>query len=148
MDDSPLRILLVEDSEPDAELVRYSLRQGQVRRFTLKHVTTSAEAIHQLENEGWQVVLLDLGLCDSQGVECVARICAAAPAVPVIVLTGMDRTTSQLEAVKLGAQDYLNKTGLSPELLWVTIDTAIERHRVRGELIDSASHDGLTGLFN
>ena len=94
------------------------------------------------------LVLLDLSLPDSIGLETFARVYAHSPAVPIIVLTGNDDQTVALSAVKGGAQDYLVKGRLDRELLLRSMHYSIERKRYQVQLEHQANYDALTGLPN
>jgi FixJ family two-component response regulator len=94
------------------------------------------------------LVLLDLSLPDSLGLETFAKVFAHSPAVPIIVLTGTDDSTVALQAVKGGAQDYLVKGKLDRELLVRSMQYSIERKRYQVQLEHQANYDALTGLPN
>src|SRR5687767_9987502 len=100
-----LRILLVEDNPGDALLVRETLREVPSVAAELDHVERVADAIARLAERPADVVLLDLSLPDASGTEGVARLRAAAPSVPIVVLTGLDDEAVALRAVQQGAQD-------------------------------------------
>ncbi|HXN14969.1 MAG TPA: EAL domain-containing protein, partial [Usitatibacter sp.] len=95
-----------------------------------------------------ELVLLDLSLPDSHGLETFAKVYAHAPKVPIIVLSGNDDQTLALYAVKSGAQDYLVKGKIDRELLLRAMQYSIERKRYQEELERQANYDGLTGLPN
>lgn len=126
-----MRILLVEDNPGDADLVREALSWDTQRAYDLRHVCTLAEAVSTLGGEGAEVVLLDLGLPDARGDETLDAVLAAAPLVPVVILTGLADDRSGTAAVRRGAQEYLSKGSLSDELLVRTIRHSVERHRLR-----------------
>ena len=94
------------------------------------------------------LVLLDLSLPDSFGLETFAKVYAHSPTVPIIVLTGNDDQTVALSAVKGGAQDYLVKSRLDRELLLRSMQYSIERKRYQVQLEHQANYDALTGLPN
>src|SRR5205085_4254465 len=94
------------------------------------------------------LVLLDLSLPDSHGLETFAKVYAHSPKVPIIVLSGNDDQQLALYAVKSGAQDYLVKGKIDRELLLRAMQYAIERKRYQEELERQANYDGLTGLPN
>ena len=158
--DSPLDILLVEDDPSDALIVESMLKEVR-KDDQLSRATTLAEAERMLsECRMVDVVLLDLTLPDSLGVETVAAVHAASPDVPIVVLTGTDDDELGLACVEAGAQDYVAKAALRPELLDRVIlytlarvrDAALRRELER-ELLDARSreqrriahdlHDGL-----
>ena len=107
-----------------------------------------SQALEHLSNVETALVLLDLSLPDSVGLETFSRVYAHSPAVPIIVLTGNDDQKVALSAVKGGAQDYLIKSRLDRELLLRSMHYSIERKRYEEQLEHQANHDALTGLPN
>src|SRR5437870_2906650 len=105
----PIKILLVEDNPGDARLLRETLSWVVTTRFEIKNVSAIADALTQLEKQNFDVVLLDLSLPDSNGFKTFATMHAAAPQLPIIVLTGLDDEALGLDTVHAGAQDYLVK---------------------------------------
>jgi signal transduction histidine kinase len=103
------KVLLVEDSLPEAVLLRNALGRERVGAFSLTRVESAREAIAKLAGEPFDVILLDLSLPDSEGLATFERIRAAAPSVPVVVLTGLADETTAMAIVRRGAQDYLVK---------------------------------------
>ena len=127
---APLRILLVEDSPGDARLIRETLRDAGSLAFELAHADRLAAALPSLEARAADVVLLDLSLPDAHGLETVTRALAAAPEVPIVVLTGLDDETVAIQAVQAGAQDYLVKGQVEPGTLARALRHAMERRRL------------------
>lgn len=105
-----LRVLLVEDQPGDAMLVMIALRECLSTRFVVSHVATLADARDHLERESVDVVLLDLSLPDSSGLDTVTKVLQVAPRMPVVVMTGLDDPSLASRALEVGAQDYLVKT--------------------------------------
>ncbi len=140
----PFHVLLVEDSPADAEMVRMALRESggttAARRgpYTLSRVDRLQTALQLLGQKAFNVVLLDLGLPDSAGLDTLGRVRAAAPDVPVVVLAGLDDDGLALSAVRQGAQDYLAKDRLDGHLLRRTLRHAIERQRAEIQLLQRA----------
>ncbi len=132
---SSIRVLLVEDNSGDARLVREHLTDvhgGQ--EFTVEAVPTLAAALAALAASRPDIILLDLSLPDSFGLETLERWQRAAPDRPVIVLTGSDDEALAVAAVREGAQDYLVKGRIDGDLLAQAIRYAIERKRVQEDL--------------
>jgi len=126
-------ILLVEDNPGDARLVEHYLDNPSVRTFlgetALTHVESMAAAEEQLGSTSYDVVLLDLGLPESEGLETLHRMEALDVTVPVIVLTGLDDTDVAVEAIQSGAQDFLPKGDLDGDRLARSLRYAVERHK-------------------
>ncbi len=131
--DAPVRILLVEDNPGDARLLRETLRDAGSLRWELTHAGRLSEALEAVARDGTDVVLLDLSLPDAHGMDTVARMLEAAPAVPIIVLTGLADETVAVHAVQAGAQDYLVKGTVEGATLGRAIRYAMERKRLETE---------------
>jgi len=125
-----LRILLVEDDPQDAFLLRKTLAEAGSEPFELVWVERLSEGVQQLEEEGFDAILLDLSLPDSRGLVTVETLRATAPEIPIVVLTGSDDKDLAFQAVQQGAQDYLVKEKLAGDLLATAIGYAIERNRL------------------
>ncbi len=124
-----MRILLVEDNPGDARLLRESLMEVDSFRFDLTHVSTLSAGLKRLAETVIDVVLLDLSLPDSFGLDSFIQVHAQAPGVPFVVLTGLADESLAIAAVREGAQDYLVKGQVDRELLVRSIHYAIERKR-------------------
>lgn len=130
-DEEIIRILLVEDNPADADLVKEILSEGH---FAITHVETLASLVQALEKRTFDLVLLDLFLPDCQGLQAVHKTLGLAPAVPVVVMSGLNDEQIALDAVQDGAQDYLVKGIVEPALLTRSIRYAIERKRLHDRL--------------
>jgi DNA-binding NtrC family response regulator len=133
MSTKPLQVLLVEDSAEDALLLRHMFRKEAPGSFLLTHVDRMTDVFSHLAKGGVDLVLLDLGLPDGQGLDTVRRAHAAAPDVPVIVLTGLADEALAAEAMKQGAQDYLIKGQIENRAVPRALRYAIERQRMQSE---------------
>lgn len=129
-----IRLLLVEDNEADAVLLHHTLAEAGEDLFQVVHAEGMAEAETCLANASFDAVLLDLSLPDSRGVETVVRANAAAPHVPIVVMTGFDDEATAVEAVRRGAQDYLIKGHADGRFLAAAIRYAMERKQAEQEL--------------
>ena len=133
-------VLLVEDSPADATLLRVQLeragRSGPA--FTVVHHSYLESALAEVERARYDVLLLDLNLPDSRGLDTVRRAMALAPDVPLVVLTGINDEEMGEEALVLGAQDYLVKGFLDEVLLARSIRFSIGRHHMRSALAAAA----------
>jgi serine phosphatase RsbU (regulator of sigma subunit) len=126
-----ITVLVVEDDEGDALLVA-ELLEDALPRMGIVHRRTLAEALGSLDG-GIDCVLLDLGLPDSVGLDALARLRLAAPAIAVIVLTGLDDEAAGVAAVNAGAQDYLVKGRVDAGLLTRAVRYAIGRRQAEDD---------------
>jgi PAS domain S-box-containing protein len=126
-----LNVLLVEDNPGDARLIREMLNDVPAARLRLHHADRLAAGLERLD--GVDVVLLDLSLPDSQGLETFRRLRDRAPEMPIVVLTGLADETLAVRAVQEGAQDYLPKGQVDGQLLVRSMRYAIERQRAEEE---------------
>ena len=134
MSEGVLRILLVEDNPGDADLLQETLAQVD-EQLEIAHVERLQQAAEYLKQGGpVDAILLDLGLPDSMGIATLERANAAAPHLPIIVLTGLEDEAVGIEAVRKGAQDYLVKGQTQPRMLVRVIHHAIERKRLEKAL--------------
>src|SRR5688572_3034777 len=106
METKPIKVLLVEDNAADARLFRELLKEISTAQFELTTVARIAEAVVRVAKERFDVILTDLSLPDSHGLESFRAIHRVAPTVPIIVLSGVDDETLAVKAVRDGAQDY------------------------------------------
>jgi signal transduction histidine kinase len=133
MNEKPLQVLLVEDNAGDVRLLREMFGKERRDAFQLTHLLRMSEAEIHLAKGGVDIVLLDLGLPDGHGLDTVRRAHAAAPDVPVIVLTGLDDEALAADAMTAGAQDYLIKGQIENRALPRALRHAIERNRMQTE---------------
>ena len=127
-------ILLVEDNAADARLVVEMLRDAAADGiFPLSYEVIRAKRLSQaerlLEGAAYDVILIDLSLPDSHGLETFTSVHQKAPSAPVVVLTGLSDEAMGIRAVKDGAQDYLVKGEVDSGILARSIRFAIERHK-------------------
>jgi len=133
MDDHAIRALLVEDSPTDMLLIREALTAPPNAKFAVTRAELLADALTQLHQTAFDVILLDLGLPDSQGLVTLNTLHQHAPELPIIVLTGLNDETLGMRAVQQGAQDYLVKGQVGSNELVHAIRYAIERTRAEAE---------------
>jgi PAS domain S-box-containing protein len=131
---APISVLLVEDSPSDAALLQESLNEAGPGQFQFAHVESLAEGLTLLSERRFDVLLLDLSLPDSIGRETFLRARAAAPELPIVVLTAAAGEAVGLEAVRQGVQDYLLKGQAGGAQTARSIRYAIERGRTQVEL--------------
>ncbi|MCT7982641.1 hybrid sensor histidine kinase/response regulator [Laspinema sp. A4] len=128
-----INILLVEDNCRDAELFQDILEMSQEshesQAWNVTHVMRLAEALVQLDRTPVQVILLDLSLPDSQGLQTLVTLREKAPTLPIVVLTGLNDEHLAITAVREGAQDYLVKGLVSGGTITRSMFYAIERKK-------------------
>jgi diguanylate cyclase (GGDEF)-like protein/PAS domain S-box-containing protein len=130
------KLLLVEDDPADARMIREILTDAGGASEIVHH-TRIAAAIEALATESFDAMLLDLTLPDAEGVDTVRRAKAAAPHLPIVVMTGAGDDALAAAAVGSGAQDYLEKGVLEPALLTRSISYAVERGKAMRALYES-----------
>lgn len=128
-----LRLLLVEDNPGDARLVREALADVRVPA-QISHVSSLGDALKSHE-EDLDAILLDLGLPDSSGVATVVAMREHAAHTPIVVLSGLNDDAAGLEAVRLGAQDYLVKGEVDGRVITRALRYAIERKHAEDRLL-------------
>ncbi|CAN5760873.1 SpoIIE family protein phosphatase [soil metagenome] len=131
---SVIHVLLVEDNPADAQLLREVLKEVTSTKLKLTHVVSRTDALERHRAERFDVVLLDLGLPESVGLETFIYFHKHAPRVPTIVLSGLSDEEMAVSTVNRGAQDYLVKGRVDSDLLVRAIRYAIERKRVEEAL--------------
>jgi diguanylate cyclase (GGDEF)-like protein/PAS domain S-box-containing protein len=120
-------LLLVEDNPGDARLFREMFQEQGSHKTELTHVERMSDAEAQLAERAFDIILLDLGLPDAQGLAAVRRARAAAPRVPLVVLTGLDDESLAAQALQEGAQDYLIKGQTDTRGILRALRYAVER---------------------
>jgi signal transduction histidine kinase/DNA-binding response OmpR family regulator len=128
------KVLLVEDNPGDARLLRELLLEPHGSPFEVVHVTRLSEALRRLGSDSFSIILLDLSLPDSQGLDTISRLRSHADNVPVVVLTGLDNEEIAVQSVEQGAQDYLVKGQVDGHLLARSLRYAVQRHRAEQTL--------------
>lgn len=135
MNNTGIRLLLVEDNPGDARLIELMLAQAQGLKFELTWVDNLTDGIAHLQNTPTDVLLLDLGLPESKGLDTLKILRKNVPAVPtLVVLSGLSDENIAVHAVQSGAQDYLVKGQVDTPLLVRSIRYAIERSQAEQAL--------------
>jgi signal transduction histidine kinase len=129
-----IQVLLIEDNSAEARLLQEILKGDRSREFHLCHVKRLAEAVDRLRQDDFDVILLDLTLPDSQGLDSLDPLLEISPDLPIVVLTNTNDDRLALEAVRRGAQDYLIKREVTLELLSRSLCYAIERKQTEEAL--------------
>ena len=141
---SSIKVLLIEDNPGDARLIQVVLNSARtadfaahmLNTFDMEHVDRLSSGLKRLRDGGIDLILLDLSLPDSQGLDTFARVHAQASHVPIVVLTGLADAELAAEVVRRGAQDYLVKGEIDGRLLVRSMRYAIERKRAEEALRD------------
>jgi diguanylate cyclase (GGDEF)-like protein len=142
----PIKVLLVEDDAGDMLLTKRMLTERDAESFDLTWADSLSKAIgHSVEGK-FDVVLSDLNLPDSSGLETFLKLKLYLPGVPIVVMSGFGGEKEYLEAVREGAQDYIIKGQTNHDLLTRSLRYAIERKNAEDTVIKMAYHDSLTGL--
>lgn len=130
-----ISVLLIDDDVLDRRLVRHALSDvaGQVK-FKVASAEHLAQAEQMISKEAFDVVLLDLGLPDSRGIETVKKFRSINTQIPVVVLTGMEDEETAIEAIKAGADDYVAKGEMLKDLIVRSIRYTIERKKSESKL--------------
>jgi diguanylate cyclase (GGDEF)-like protein/PAS domain S-box-containing protein len=129
------RLLLVEDNAGDARLIREMLDEPGSRQIELTHVPCMRDAERHLAQHATDIIVLDLGLPDAQGLEAVQRGHAAAPRTPLVVLTGLDDESLAELALQAGAQEHLIKDQIDARALLRALRYAVERKTMEEALL-------------
>ncbi|MGH7821703.1 MAG: response regulator, partial [Candidatus Binatia bacterium] len=131
-----MRILLIEDNPADARLIRELLNDSRLS-FELDTADTLSRGIERLRPDAADVVLLDLSLPDSTGLDTFTRVHDAEPRIPIVVMSGLSDERLAMQAVHAGAQDYLVKGDVDGKLLGRSLRYAVERKRAEVALEES-----------
>lgn len=132
---SVTHILIVEDNPGDARLIREMLAEAKGMTLRAEEAGTLRQAQERILRQHFNIILLDPGLPDSQGLLTLEGIQTVDGNTPVIVLTGLDDEALGIQAVQSGAQDYLIKGALTAGLLSRAIHYAVERHKIQTALV-------------
>lgn len=139
-----ISVLLVEDSMPDARYVQEIL---PANHYVTLHAKTLSEACKKVAGQCFDVILLDLSLPDGQGLKTVHSMLKCAPHVPIVVLTGLSDDDTAVNAIKVGAQDYLQKNSLTENMLTRTIRYSIERSQAQAQIRQNLERIGASEAY-
>jgi len=135
MEEKLIKVLIVEDNFEDFRIIEEMLKEIKNPVFDLYHFQKLNDGLNALVKEEFDILLLDLNLPDSTGLDTFASVYDQAPEIPVVILTGFDDEDLAIRAVREGAQDYLVKGQVNSLLLSRSISYAIERKLIEDELI-------------
>ena len=133
--DGPLNVLLVEDNEVQAAFFARMLAESDWTDYRVDTAGSVTEALGRLSVLEYDVIICDLGLPESSGWETFAAINERHTLLPIVVLTSEQDNELALRILKNGAQDYLFKSEINPQYLLRTVRYAIERGKLRRELV-------------
>ena len=130
------QILVVEDSLPDRRLIEEYFKEISTQRYVLHHAETLTQCKQYLSSHDINLVLLDLNLPDSHGLDTFEQLSREFPAMPVVVLTGRyaEDESIGIRSIEKGAQEFLSKTELSSQILQRTVNYAIQRKQMMRRL--------------
>jgi len=134
MTDTSLKYLMIEDNSGDARLIQEMLLEAGGAPFISERVDRLSMGLERLASGYFDVLLLDLALPDSQGLDTFNKVHTQSPQVPVVILTGLDDTSLAYKAVRNGAQDYLVKSQMNSNLLIRSMYYAVERKRAESDI--------------
>jgi len=143
-----ITVLLIEDSPVTIQIIQEMLSTAQDVRINLITTDQISTAIELLSNEKVDIILLDLSLPESHGLDTFLRVSVSAHHVPIVILTVLDDEIIALQSVEKGAQDYLIKGEIDSKILIRSLLYAIERNKTMLELKSLAFLDELTMLYN
>jgi phosphoserine phosphatase RsbU/P len=131
-------ILLVEDDPDLAVALEATFREAEEPEFLIERACSLGDAVALLSSRDTDVILLDLNLPDSRGLETFSKIQRIAPDLPVIILSGLDDEELAIESVRAGAQDYVVKGSISAPVLVRAVRYAVERKHFQRQLAEYA----------
>jgi len=137
MTGKPIKILLVEDNPGDARLIQEMVSEVDGDAFDLERVDRLSTGLKHLSVKDVDLVLLDLSLPNSAGLDTFKKVHAHVPEVPIIIFTGLNNAKIAIECVRIGARDYLVKGRVDGDLLPCKLLYAIERKKAREALRES-----------
>jgi len=130
--DTLINILLIEDKPADILLIKRML--STIVNFTIEQVARLSTGLECLEKGGIDVVIVDIVLPDSEGIEAIKKVYAAFPSIPIVVLTGFPDEEMGIRAIQEGAQDYLVKGRINADALTRILRYSIERKKTLEEM--------------
>lgn len=139
--DKTTRILLIDDDPGDVEIIREMLRESDPFHFRLDTADLLSTGMECLTKGGIELVLLDLGLPDAQGLNALEQMHRKAPEIPIIVLTGLADENMGVNALRKAAQDYLVKGEVTGALLSRAIRYSLERNRLLIQLEEAKERE-------
>ena len=134
MEEKNISVLLIEDNQDDAELLQRKLAKSVNGHFTVTPAKCLKDGLEKMSANAHDLILSDLGLPDSHGLDTVTQVLQMAPDIPLVVLSGYDDESVAIKAVQLGAQDYMVKGQMDGAQMERSLFYAVERFRLQREL--------------
>lgn len=134
MEAETIKVLLIEDNSDDVQLILRKLNKSINARFKVSTASSLQQGLEYLARNAPDLILSDLGLPDSHGLDTVTKLMCGAPQIPLVVLSGFNDEAIAIKAVKAGAQDYLVKGQLEGYQIERSLSYAIERSHLQREL--------------
>jgi len=141
-----LKVLLVDDDEEDFLIIRAKLGKVEHTKYKVDWISNFEEALEIIWRNGYDIYIVDYHLGEHNGLDLLKQALENDCNTPIILLTGQGDRKIDMEAMKLGASDYLNKNEITPALLERAIRYAIEHNKIEDKLREMSLKDGLTGL--
>lgn len=129
-----LKVLLVEDDQEFADILRIRLSKEQSPRLEITCVPTLQQALKALAETAWDLILLDLMLPDSPGIQTFTAVRSQNRHTPIVIMSGLDDNNLAIDAVRKGAEDYLVKGEINSRFLLRILRHAVDRHRIKEKL--------------
>ncbi|MEJ6951550.1 GGDEF domain-containing protein [Natronospora cellulosivora (SeqCode)] len=149
LDKNELKVLLVEDNDSDAGLIKQMLNNEQLINFKVDHIKDLTETLKIIDKHRYDIILFNIGFLDSDKLEYQKELTQTySIGTPIILLSNVEKEGFAFEALRSGAQDYLLKKQISAKSLIQAIKYAIERNKLLKTLKENSLIDELTGLYN
>lgn len=146
--DMSIKTLLIEDDAADRLFIKQVLLENERTSYDIHFCECLSTAMEMLEQNSFDIILLDLILSDSYGIDTFKKVFDKYKGIPIVILSGITDELVALDAVRKGAQDYLMKNEITPILLKRIINYAIERNQLMNKLNQKSITDDLTELYN
>ncbi len=143
-----LNILMIDDDIEDGNTTYSMLKEGLGTQFEYTQATILSDALQHISEQAFDIILLDLILPDSLGLDTLRQFRQTHPGAAILIMSDIQDEALAVQAVQNGAQDYLIKGEVNSQALSRAIRYAIEQHRVQEQITYQAHYDHLTGLAN
>lgn len=130
-----MKLLIIEDYLVDYKIITSALLDYGYNDYECENAASLADGLEKLRDEAYDIILCDLGLPDSSGLDTFELVNSVAPSTPIIVMSGLDDEETAVEAVKRGAQDYIVKGALNVGQIVRMIKYSVERKKAEKEIL-------------